>query len=117
MGFGNWGEAHHVKFSTEWDDNVYDAVEKVIKIYDKYFPDVLLGAQEGQPENYGTQENDEIINTDKPYTGAFDKEYDFVVRRDTFGWMTDAIRNHLKYENTGIIMLVIRLWMVFYVRS
>ena len=83
-----------------------------------------MGAQEGQPENYGTQENDEIINTDKPYTGAFDKEYDFVVRRDTFGWMTDAIRNqtlewfnqgipvflqkgiiiHLKYENTGIIM-------------
>ena len=44
MGFGNWGEAHHVKFSTEWDDNVYDAVEKVIKIYDKYFPDVLLGS-------------------------------------------------------------------------
>ena len=118
MGFGNWGEAHHVKFSTEWDDNVYDAVEKVIKIYDKYFPDVLLGAQEGQPENYGTQENDEIINTDKPYTGAFDKEYDFVVRRDTFGWMTDAIRNQtLEWFNQGIPVFAENCYHSFKVRE
>lgn len=93
-------------------------LKKVIKIYDKYFPDVLLGAQEGQPENYGTQENDEIINTDKPYTGAFDKEYDFVVRRDTFGWMTDAIRNQtLEWFNQGIPVFAENCYHSFKVRE
>lgn len=103
MGFGNWGEVHHVKYNTRWDSNISDAIEKVVKIYNKHFPDVLLGAQEGQPENYGTQESDELINNNTPYTGAFEKEYDFVVRRDTFGWMTDAIRNQiLEWFNKGI---------------
>lgn len=96
MGFGNWGEVHHLRYHTNWDDNVNDAIEKVVSLYNTYFPDILLGAQEGQPENYGTNQSDELIINDQPYTGAFGKPYDFVVRRDTFGWMNNKVRQQLK---------------------
>lgn len=103
MGFGNWGETHHVKYLAKYDDNVYDAVEKIVKIYNTHFSDVLLGAQEGQPENYGNETFDGYKDTDYPYTGAFDKKYDFIVRRDTFGWMNDSIRNQvIEWFHKGI---------------
>lgn len=119
MGFGNWGEVHHVKYNTNWDNDVYEAVERIVKIYNKHFPDVLLGAQEGQPENYGTQDSGEnYYNTDRPYTGAFKGEYDFVVRRDTFGWMTDAIREQtLSYFKQGVPIFAENCYHSFKVRE
>lgn len=118
MGFGNWGEVHHMKYHTNWDDNVDDAIEKIVDLYNRNFPDVLLGAQEGQPENYGTEQSEEYIDNLIPYTGAFRKPYDFMVRRDTFGWMTDAIRKQtIDWFNQGIPIFAENCYHSFQIRE
>ena len=85
------------------DDNVYDAVEKVIKYMINISRMFYWELKKDNQKIMGLKKMMRSLILTNLYTGAFDKEYDFVVRRDTFGWMTDAIRNQtLEWFNQGI---------------
>lgn len=110
MGFGDWGEGHGVRFHTDYADssksdieNLTISIRNIVNIYNDYFPDVLLGTMEGQSERYGTEKTSGFVNNDIVYVETFEPEYDWVIRKDTFGWMNDKIRNRLlDYFNQGI---------------
>lgn len=86
MGYGNWGETESQVVMLDYNKKD-EAIDKILSMYNKAFPDVLLGAQYG-----GVGYKDALDN------------YGYIVRRDAFGsgYMTGQKTGMKEYFNKGV---------------